>query len=78
MSDRLIKKRSGSGGGSEIVNPFGQQIAKAFLYDQDEISRDLLRQKRILLPYLRNDDPFFTHRELQRILFGKGSKDTDS
>ncbi|MBL7225905.1 MAG: nitrilase [Desulfobacteraceae bacterium] len=68
-------------GGSEIVNPFGQQIAKASLYDQDEISaeisRDLLRQKRILLPYLRNDDPYFTHRELQRILFGKGSKDTD-
>jgi len=69
-------------GGSEIVNPFGQQIAKASLNDQDEISgeisRDLLRQKRILLPYLRNDDPYFTHRELQRILFGKGSKDTDS
>jgi len=69
-------------GGSEIVNPFGQQIAKAALYDQDEISgeisRNLLRQKRILLPYLRNDDPYFTHRELQRILFGKGGKDVDS
>ena len=69
-------------GGSEIVNPFGQQIAKASLNDQDEISgeisRNLLRQKRILLPYLRNDDPYFTHRELQRILFGKGNKDTDS
>jgi len=68
-------------GGSEIVNPFGQEIAKASLYEQDvisgEISRDLLRQKRILLPYLRSDDPFFTHRELQRILFDKGSKDTD-
>ncbi|MCP4682169.1 MAG: nitrilase [Desulfobacterales bacterium] len=69
-------------GGSEIVNPFGQQIAKAALYDQDEISgkisRDPLRQKKILLPYLRNDDPYFTHRELQRILFGKGSVDTNS
>ena len=68
-------------GGSEIVNPFGQQIAKATLYEQDEISeeisRDLLRQKRILLPYLRGDDPYFTHRELQRILYDKGSKDTD-
>ena len=68
-------------GGSEIVNPFGQQIAKASLYDQDEISgeisRDLLRQKRILLPYLRGDDPYFTHRELQRILYDKRSKDTD-
>ena len=62
-------------GGSEIVNPFGQQIAKAALHEQDEIyaeiSRDMLRQKRILLPYLRDDDPYFTHRELQRILFDK-------
>jgi len=68
-------------GGSEIVNPFGQQIAKASLYEEDEISgeisRDLLRQKRILLPYLRGDDPHFTHRELQRILYDKRSKDTD-
>jgi predicted amidohydrolase len=60
-------------GGSEIINPFGQQIAKAALYEPDEIfaeiSKDLLRRKRILLPYLRNDDPYFTHRELQRILF---------
>jgi len=66
-------------GGSEIIDPFGQQIAKASLYDQDmiseEISRDLLRHKRILLPYLRGDDPHFTHRELQRILYDKGSVD---
>ena len=66
-------------GGSEIINPFGQPIAKAALYEPDEIfgeiSKDLLRRKKILLPYLRDDDPFFTHRELQRILFkerGKG------
>lgn len=69
-------------GGSEIVNPFGQQIAKAALYEQDEIhaeiSRDMLRQKKILLPYLRDDDPYFTHRELQRILFDKGRNDPDS
>ena len=62
-------------GGSEIINPYGQQIAKAALYEEDtisgEISRDLLRKKKILLPYLRNDDPYFTHRELQRILYGK-------
>ncbi|MBU1053774.1 MAG: nitrilase [Proteobacteria bacterium] len=61
-------------GGSEILNPFGQVIAQAKMYEPDEISaelsRDLLRQKRILLPYLRNDDPYFTHRELGRILFG--------
>jgi len=62
-------------GGSEIVNPYGQTIAKAALYKPDEIfaeiTRDLLRKKRILLPYLRNDDPYFTHRELQRILYGR-------
>ncbi|MDY6969297.1 MAG: nitrilase-related carbon-nitrogen hydrolase [Spirochaetota bacterium] len=60
-------------GGSEIINPFGQQIAKAVLYKEDkitaEISRDLLRQKRILLPYLREDDAYFTYRELNRILY---------
>jgi predicted amidohydrolase len=60
-------------GGSEIINPFGRQIAKAALHKPDgifgEISRDLLRRKKILLPYLRNDDPYFTHRELQRILY---------
>ncbi len=62
-------------GGSEILNPFGQVLAQAEMYEPDEIygelSRDILRQKKILLPYLRNDDPYFTHRELQRILFEK-------
>ena len=62
-------------GGSEIVNPYGKADAKAALYQEDqisgEISRDLLRQKRILLPYLRNDDAYFTHRELERILYGQ-------
>ena len=60
-------------GGSEIVNPFGKTISKAALHEPDEIdghiSRDLLRQKKILLPYVKNDDPYFTYRELQRILF---------
>ncbi|MBU1742292.1 MAG: nitrilase [Proteobacteria bacterium] len=60
-------------GGSEIVNPYGQRIAQAGLNCEEalvaELSRDLLRQKKILLPYLRNDDPYFTHRELQRILY---------
>ena len=59
-------------GGSEIVNPFGQHIAKAALHKEDaifaEISKDLLRRKKILLPYLRDDDPYFTYRELHRIL----------
>ena len=62
-------------GGSEIINPFGKQIAKAALYKPDmifaEISRDLLRRKKIILPYLRNDEPHFTYRELDRILYGK-------
>ena len=65
-------------GGSEIINPFGKQIAKAVLYEEDEIfgqiSKDLLRRKKILLPYLRNDDPYFTHRQLQNILYGHGHK----
>ena len=62
-------------GGSEVIDPFGQSIAKAALYDPDElmadISRELIRKKRTALPYLRNDDPYFTHRELGRILFEK-------
>jgi len=62
-------------GGSEIINPYGQTVAKAALYEPDEIfgeiSGELLRQKRILLPYVRNDDPYFTHRELERILYSE-------
>ena len=67
-------------GGSEIINPFGQNIAEAALHEPDEIfgdiERHLLRQKKILLPYLRNDDPYFTHRELQRILYDRKLIDT--
>ncbi len=66
-------------GGSEIINPFGQQIYKAKLYEPDlimgEVSRDFIRRKKILLPYLRNDDPYFTNRELERILFKKPGTD---
>jgi len=62
-------------GGSEIIDPFGQAIITAALFDPDtifaDISRDIVRKKRIMLPYLRNDDPYFTHRELGRILYGK-------
>lgn len=61
-------------GGSEILNPFGKYLANAALYKEDaifaDIKKDILRKKKILLPYLRNDDPYFTHRELQRILYG--------
>lgn len=65
-------------GGSEIINPFGQAIISAALFDADaifaDISRELVRKKKILLPYLRNDDPYFTHRELGRILYNKDPK----
>lgn len=61
-------------GGSEIISPFGLPIVTAALFDPDvifaDISKDLVRKKRILLPYLRNDDPYFTHRELGQILYG--------
>ncbi len=60
-------------GGSEIINPFGKTISKAAHYKTDEIeaniSCELLRKKKILLPYVKNDDPYFTCRELKRILF---------
>ena len=63
-------------GHPELLLPvFGQAIITAALFDSDaifaDISRDIVRKKRILLPYLRNDDPYFTHRELGRILYGK-------
>ncbi len=60
-------------GGSEIINPYGKQIYQGAFYEEDEIvgeiSKDLLRRKKIILPYLRDDDPYFTYRELERILY---------
>lgn len=65
-------------GGSEILNPFGKHLANAALHKEDiifaELEKDILRKKKILLPYLRNDDPYFTHRELQRILYESSLK----
>ena len=59
-------------GGSEIINPFGQRVVQAKLHQPDEITgeidREMLRRKRIVLPYLRNDDPQFTLAELKRVL----------
>jgi predicted amidohydrolase len=59
-------------GGSEVIDPYGRNLAKAKLYEPDYItatvSRDLVRKKRILMPYMKNDDPHFTLRELNRIL----------
>ncbi|MBN2059141.1 MAG: nitrilase [Deltaproteobacteria bacterium] len=69
------KKTYNFWGGSEILNPFGKHVVNARLHEEDEIfaviEKDLLRKKKILLPYLRNDDPYFTHRELQRILYDR-------
>ncbi|MEE4362412.1 MAG: nitrilase-related carbon-nitrogen hydrolase [Desulfotignum sp.] len=63
-------------GGSEIINPFGQAIHSAKKFQEDtvlgSISKDMLRRKKIVLPYLKNDDPYFTHRELGRILYASG------
>jgi predicted amidohydrolase len=59
-------------GGSEVIDPYGRNLAKAKMYQPDYItatvSRGLVRKKRILMPYLKNDDPYFTLRELNRIL----------
>lgn len=70
-----IEKRYRFWGGSSIINPFGQEVFKANHYEPDvifgEVSKEIIRKKKILLPYLRNDDPYFTHRELGRILFDK-------
>ncbi|MGD8835911.1 MAG: nitrilase-related carbon-nitrogen hydrolase [Desulfobacteraceae bacterium] len=59
-------------GGSEVIDPYGRNLAKAKMYKPDyitaTISRELVRKKRILMPYMKNDDPHFTLRELNRIL----------
>jgi predicted amidohydrolase len=59
-------------GGSEVIDPYGRNLAKAKMYKPDyitaTISRELVRKKRILMPYMKNDDPHFTLRELGRIL----------
>ncbi len=68
-------------GGSEIINPFGHTIYKAKQYEPDiimgEVSKDFIRKKKILLPYLRDDDPYFTRREITRILYGDDKFESD-
>jgi len=58
-------------GGSEIVDPFGQRIAKAKYYDEDFIVADLafesVRRKRTMSPLLRDEDIDLTINELMRI-----------
>jgi predicted amidohydrolase len=71
-----LKKTYHFWGGSEIINPFGQAIYSAKKDEKDvvmgAISKDMLRRKKIVLPYLKNDDPYFTYRELGRILYPQG------
>ena len=58
-------------GGSEVVDPFGQRIAKAKYYDEDfiaaEISMESVRRKRTMAPLLRDEDIDLTINELIRI-----------
>jgi predicted amidohydrolase len=58
-------------GGSEIVDPFGQRIAKAKYYDQDfvvgEVGFEAVRRKRTMSPLLRDEDIDLTINELMRI-----------
>ena len=72
---RLSQEEHRFWGGSEILNPFGHPMAKAAFFEPDtimaDLERDVLRRKRILLPYLRQDDPYLTLRELERIIYEK-------
>lgn len=58
-------------GGSEIVSPFGQRLAKAKYYEEDfviaEVSLKEPRRQRVAAPLLRDENLDLTIRELQRI-----------
>lgn len=58
-------------GGSEIVDPFGERIAKAKYYEEDYIVTDVafqaVRRKRTMSPLLRDEDMDLTINELMRI-----------
>lgn len=58
-------------GGSEIVDPFGQTIAKGRYYEEDfvtgEVSLESARRKRSMAPLLRDEDIDLTINELMRI-----------
>ena len=58
-------------GGSEIIDPFGQCLAKGQYYEEDfvtaEISLDAVRRKRIAAPLLRDEDIDLTINELMRL-----------
>ncbi len=58
-------------GGSEILDPFGNVVAKARYYDEDlvigEIALETVRRKRTVSPLLRDEDLDLTINELMRI-----------
>ena len=58
-------------GGSEIVDPFGERLAKARYYEEDFIAIDAgfeaVRRKRTMSPLLRDEDLDLTINELMRI-----------
>lgn len=58
-------------GGSEVVDPFGERLAKAHYYEPDLVTCELdagaARRKRIVAPVLRDEDLDLTMRELRRI-----------
>jgi predicted amidohydrolase len=58
-------------GGSEIVDPFGQRLAKAKYYGEDfivsEVALEAVRRKRTMSPLLRDEDIDLTINELMRI-----------
>ncbi len=58
-------------GGSEVVDPSGQRVAKAKYYDEDfivgEVALESVRRKRTMAPLLRDEDLDLTINELMRI-----------
>ena len=58
-------------GGSEIVDPFGQRVAKAKYYEEDflvaEVALESVCRKRTMTPLLRDEDLDLTINELMRI-----------
>jgi predicted amidohydrolase len=58
-------------GGSEIVSPAGERLAKAAYYDEDSVtgvlSDDAVRRRRIANPLVRDEDLDLTINELSRI-----------
>jgi predicted amidohydrolase len=59
-------------GGSEVIGPSGESIARAPLYDEALVYADValadVRRERIALPLLRDERPELLVRELERIV----------